>query len=291
MNFTDILSEYRVSYREAGSHHHATHGWVQTDCPRCSPNSGRFRLGYNIAGGFTSCWICGSTPLIQTLADLIQQPYSKAAELLHGIDRPLSNTHAKVKGTLKLPKGLGPLQEPHRKYLESRGFDPEHLEAFWGIKGIGLAYRLSWRIWLPIHYQGQIVSWTTRSISNNSPMRYINALPSEESLSAKSILSGLDHIRHSAIVVEGPFDMLAIGPGAVCTFGIVYSRSQVLALSKIPLRVICFDREPDAQRRARKLCHELSSFPGETVCVELRAKDPAVASKNEIRELRKRFLE
>ena len=35
------------------------------------------------------------------------------------------------------------------------------------IFGIGIAPRLQWRIWIPIHYHGEIVSWTTRSLSDN----------------------------------------------------------------------------------------------------------------------------
>jgi hypothetical protein len=40
---TDILSileEYGVDHRSVGEHHHATGGFVQTHCPKCSPDDG-----------------------------------------------------------------------------------------------------------------------------------------------------------------------------------------------------------------------------------------------------------
>jgi len=69
-------------------------------------------------------------------------------------------------GTLRLPPGLGPLQWCQRRYLERRGFDPDHLAKFWGVQGIGLegvTKGLPWRIFIPITRHGQTVSWTART--------------------------------------------------------------------------------------------------------------------------------
>jgi hypothetical protein len=109
-------------------------------------------------------------------------------------------------------------------------------------------------------------------------------------MSRKDLLYGEDYCRDAIVVTEGPTDAWRIGPGAVATFGLAYSRAQVLRISRYPLRVICFDSEPEAQRQARRMRDELTAFPGETVIVRLDSKDAASAKPKEVRQLRE-FLE
>jgi hypothetical protein len=73
----------------------------------------------------------------------------------------------------------------------------------------------------------------------------------------------------------------------VGTLGIDFTTPQVLLLSQFPVRYICYDSSPDAQRRAKELCEQLSVFPGKTRNVELNAEDPGSAKKKEILSLRK----
>jgi hypothetical protein len=192
-------------------------------------------------------------------------------------------------GKLKLPTGVGEPQPAHRKYLQQRGFNPFQIEKIWRIAGIGLAAELSWRIYIPIYYKGQTVSWTTRSISDKTT-RYISAKPEQESFPHKQLLYGEDYARHGIIIHEGPIDVWATGPGAVATFGLNYSQAQVVRMAQYPIRAICFDSNREAQKVAGKLCDELSVFPGETYNVELDAEDAASAPPGEIVKLRRRFL-
>lgn len=290
MNLIDLLSEYNVSYREHGSHHHTSQGRLQVDCPQCSKDSGRFRLGLNVRGLFATCWTCGYLQFIPTLSEILGISPDALRYVLKTLDydRKPEDT-LPVRGTLKLPKGTGPLLKPHKEYLKRRGFNPDKLEQFWGLKGIGVAPHNSWRILIPIHYKGEVVSWTTRSISDNGT-RYIKAQPHEERIAATSLLFGEDHVRHSIIVTEGSFDVMKIGPGAVALMGLLTSASQIQRIAKYPRRMVCLDNEPAAQKRAVKLCNTLSAFPGNTWNIALDSKDAAESSKKEIKELRK-FLE
>ena len=169
-----------------------------------------------------------------------------------------------------MPEGVGPLSYPHRNYLKGRGFNPDELASVWGIGGIALAAKHAWSIFIPITLRGETVSWTTRRLSDKG-RRYVNAGASEESYPAKRLLFGHELVGHVVAVCEGPFDAMKIGPGAVAIMGLGYSREQVALIAKHPVRVICFDAEPEAQRRAAELCGELSAFPGRTVRVELDA--------------------
>lgn len=290
MQIRDILQLFNVPTAPEG-HHHCTSGFVQVDCPWCSPNSLKWRLGLAKNGRSAKCWVCGSHYLDNTLIEITHQSKSVIKELLKGISGSVAPKNFKVRGKLVLPEGIGPLLPIHKKYLKNRDFDPVYLEKFWGLQGITVHPKLSWRIFIPIIHKERTVSWTTRSITDDTDRRYWNASHEQEEVSLKKILFGIDFVQHSIVITEGPFDAMKIGPGAVSTMGISYTKSQLKQMVDFPVRVVCFDNQPDAQKRADKLCVDLSSFPGKTVNVVLNAKDPGCASQQEIDELRKEYLE
>lgn len=286
-DITAILRERNVPYIEGGSHHHVRHGWIGLNCPQCSPNSRSWRLGFNLSRSFLYCWMCGHLPLIQTFAHILNETYSRTKELLR--DLPTYH-HKKIKfqGKLVLPMGLEPLTEAHKRYLQNRCFNLEYLSAVWGVtQGIAFAPKLSWRVFIPLFWRGKVVSWTTRSISPDASLRYVNAKPEQEAVSMKTLLYGEEHCNNSVIVHEGPTDAWRTGCGAVATMGATYTKAQILRLSKYPKRIICFDSESDAQKRAIALCDTLKVFSGTTLRVVLDAKDAGSATDKEIRLLRK----
>ena len=130
-------------------------------------------------------------------------------------------------------------------------------------------------------------SWTTRAVSDDVKLRYVNARPEEELRPIKSLLYGQHHLRHAVVICEGPTDAWKIGPGAVATFGVNYTKAQLLRMSKYPVRFVCFDSEPIAQQRAQALCEALIPFPGTTKNITLDAMDPGSASEKELRQLRR----
>jgi hypothetical protein len=293
MTLTELLDKYRVEYRKHGQHHHVGANWLGMDCPDCSPGSGRFRLGYNLSLGYFSCWSCGKKYFSTTALRLTSGRAStkELSELLVKRPRDKRLVEAQEGGCYVPPTLFATNQPTLENYLVKRGFDAGLTSKRWALSLCRVNNER--RLFIPIFWGEQAVSWTSRRLHDeggNSP-RYLTAKPNEEALSHKKILYGLDHCRDSVIVVEGPFDVWRIGFGAVCTFGVAYTRSQIALLSRYPTRVICYDAERDAQKRARKLCRELSAFGGTTHNVVLDAKDPAEASQEEIRELRETYLE
>lgn len=286
MTFLEILEEYNVDTAPEG-HRHAHAGWVQFDCPFCGEESEKYHMGYSLTSKHINCWKCGYHRVIDTLMALTGQPFQKVKEWF-GELKP-EEFVAPTRGKLVLPKGIGPLAHAHKNYLRGRGFRPNKLARLWGLQGIGIAPKLQWRIFIPIHHQGEVVSWTTRKI-RDSGLRYHAAKPEEEAVSAKSLLYGEDYCRHSIIVVEGHPDVWAIGPGAAATGGTGFTQAQVLRISKYPTRVICFDSEEKAQQIARELCDSLAIYPGTTYNVTLTGKDASRSPKAEIQRLREMFL-
>jgi hypothetical protein len=239
-----------------------------------------------------NCWSCGKKPIGRTLHQLgllwveVQDYLAGLGGFSAGSEGPA----ARPPGRLKLPDGLGPLRPVHEAYLRGRGFDPDELVKLWGVQGIGLAVKYAWRIFLPITHKAKTVSWSTRRLTDAEP-RYGNAPREDEAVPAKTLLYGEDYCRHAVVVTEGFFDAVRVGPGAVATMGLSYTRQQLERIARYPVRAVCFDSERAAQRRARKLCSDLEVFPGRTMCIELDAADPGSASLREVQRLRKAVLE
>lgn len=291
MNILEILQQRNVPIRQHGDHKNVRYGWVAVECPFCGRGSDAFHMGFHLTKRFSSCWQCGYHPAWKTLAELLGIRYVEARELLGSDPGWEQDDRRKIRrGELLLPPGLGELLPPHERYLKERGFDPDELVRLWDIQGIGIASKLAWRIFIPVLYHGSVVSWTTRSLVNKG-VRYVSASQGEEAISAKSLLFGEDYARHAIIICEGPFDVFRIGPGAVATLGLSISHAQIEKMRQYPVRAVCFDNEYMAQKRAKKLCRLLEPFPGTTHNVVLKAKDPGSASREEIDELRKEFLE
>jgi hypothetical protein len=293
MTIPELLEHYGIEHREAG-HRHVRPGWVGIDCPRCSPGSGKFKLGINLEKGYANCWTCGSVRLAEAISELAHISVGEAFRSLSE-SRLLLQQHTappprKPGGKLVIPPGVGPMTRTHRLYLYGRCFDPDEVERLWGVQCIGLAGRLSWRLWIPIISEGKVVSWTTRA-TGSDPMRYISARPDQELIPHKTLLYGEDYARHAVVICEGTTDAWRIGPGAVATMGLSVTLSQVYRMSRFPVRVICFDNEPEAQRRAERLAKQLQPLPGETHVVRIETgKDVAEADSAEVEELRHRFL-
>ena len=290
MKFTEVLDQLNIEYVTEG-HRHVRPGWIGLDCPFCAKDTKKWHLGYSKENHFTKCWRCGYHSAIDVIMEYTELSFKECKKLLEGIEVVYTPKKEKPKGVLVLPKSIGRLQNSHRRYLKNRGFDVAELKHLWKIRGIGLASKLAWRIFIPIIYHGKVVSWTTRSISKDkNTLRYVSAAPEEESIPHKDLLYGQDFARDTILVNEGPTDAWRIGPGAVATLGVNYSKEQFEKMLLFKRRVVCFDSEKLAQQRANKLCDDLSAFPGETFNIQLDAEDAASASDKEIRLIRKEFL-
>lgn len=284
----ELLLQRGIPHRKAGEHRHVREGWLGVDCPFCG-SVDKFHLGFR--DGAWVCWVCGVHRGGDVLAHLLGVSTREAITLARTINADLdakapASTKLFASGKLEMPLDVGPLRAAHIKYLKKRRFDPDELSERWGVRGIGhLGGNLAWRIFIPIHYRGDVVSWTTRAIVDGG-MRYISASPKQERIRHKQLLFGEEFCGNAVIVHEGPLDAIKTGPGAVALCGIGITSAQVLRLSRYALRYICFDNEPQAQKRAEELSRTLASFPGSTKIVRLDAKDAAEADESELEELR-----
>lgn len=109
--------------------------------------------------------------------------------------------------TLDLPENEQSAVNSVKDYLQNRGMDPSWYPWSWSIT---TGYRD--RIIIPFYHNGQIVGWTGRKITAGKPKYLTESQP--------GYVFNLDHQttqRQYVIVVEGPFDAIAIDGVAIMT--------------------------------------------------------------------------
>jgi len=289
---TELLEKYGIEFHTSGRD--TRPGWAQMTCPYCG---GDKYLGVSTRWGNANCWRCGPLKLFDVIVEskVVTPQKSELAEDLRKLVRDGDPSNwlpdTLKKRDFKRPRGTLELQKCHKRFLRDRGFhNITNLEVLWGVRGFLHHDRFRYSLYIPIHYHGDEVSFTTRTIYKDSPYRYRSASNEEEGIHHKHLLYGEDYARNTIIICEGPLDVWKIGPGAVCTFGTSYTKAQVLRMVDYPCRVVCYDNESEAQQRASELTALLSPFHGSTFNVRLKAKDPGEAQQKEIDLIRKKFL-
>ena len=289
MDFEILLQSNGIRTAPEG-HHHSGPGWLQFDCPFCDQGNNNYHMGYNLTHKYINCWNCGHHSIIETMILLFGISYTEAKTIAKDI-RPERSQLKLHTGHYREPYGVNPLHNAHKRYIRSRGFNWQHIAELWSVQGIALASpAMQWRLFLPIFYRSERVSWTTRTINKKVSQRYLSAKSENETIPHKTLLYGEDYARHAIVVVEGPIDVWAIGPGAVATFGLSITSAQILKMSKYPIRAVCLDNTKQAQATARKLVDSLSGYKGETYNIQLSGKDAAETSAAELKQIRKDIL-
>lgn len=292
MNLRDLLRELRIPFREFGQHHHVRQNNLGLDCPSCSPNAHRFRLGVHVDRLVCNCWVCGRKWLPEVLAAASGTPVRTVLAMLPAFASVSPVVDDRPRGKFTPPDGATSMLRCHRDYLARRRIDPDYAALVWGVGGIGLTAHLKWRLYLPVICDSSPVSWTTRAVGDRVGLRYVSATPEHESVPLKETLYGEHLAGGSVVVCEGPLDAVRVGTGAVATYGLTVTKAQLWRLARYARVAVAFDAEPAAQRRARQICSQLECFGGVVSNILLETgKDPADASDQEVRELRNRFLE
>ena len=269
LDFEAIARDFHIPIAREG-HHHCKAGWVQTHCPMCSRGDG-WHMGWSLDRGVFHCWRCGtlrSADVLLALTKLsmgvLRQRYPKGAIVQRAV--PVARPRA-----LTRPDDLGELDGHQQNYLFDRGFDPFEIEDVWGIKGCGPGAG-AWRnrIIIPIHDAAgtRWVSWTARTTSETVRPKY-KTLDHDKSLED---VTGMLYGHHlvpadTVVVVEGPMDAWAIGPGAVAILGAGWTGTQSTELLKYRYIHILFDGDKAGRTQAASLSGWLSAYAGSEVMV------------------------
>lgn len=299
----DIIRLYRDYSIEIApcEHKHYREGWVNTECPFCSNLAGAnpgYHLGWNINEEYFYCWRCGWHAPIKTLSELLHISTYKVREILpeYGINRSFISIPKKEKERFKFPSNTGALSAPYRNYLNRRGFDARKIEKFWKLKATSPVSKLDeidyrFRIIIPFYWNGQIVSFDSRDITEKQSAKYQACPKNREIIEHKKILYGnQEYWTSTGVCVEGPTDVWKLGAQAFATSGISYTYAQVKVIASTFKKVIVlFDDESQAQTQAKKLVAELK-FRGVDAINHKIKGDPGGLRQHEADELIKNIM-
>jgi hypothetical protein len=296
MNILQLYRDYSIPHQTEG-HKHCRPGWVNTPCPFCTGHEG-LHLGCTLDGSHFFCWRCGWHPVTTTLAKLLNLTPAAVRVLVRSYGGKALVVTKTAQVRLKphrLPTNVAAMLVQHRMYLSSRGFDPEKLETEWGLLGTGpvsfldhIDYRF--RILAPIVWDGEQVSFQARDFTGKSNLKYITCPKARELVHHKHILYGKQQAwTTTGICVEGITDVWRFGPRAFATFGIEYTKRQVLVMATNFKRIwVAFDDDPQAIKQADKLVGSLQFLGVEAERVPI-VGDPGGMSQKEANYLVKKL--
>ena len=248
---------YNIDIAQSGKHFRS--GWVNIPCPFCHGHAG-YHGGFNIEKGYYNCHRCGSHPLTkvisiltgvsQNIAKDIVKKYSTVSAIVSQRDSQKNRPSQII-----FPSDTGPLTFRAKQYLMSRNFDPDKLTSIWGLLSTGHTGFYKYRILAPIYQRQQLVSYQTRDITNHHPQKYLACHQEEEIIQHQHCIYGLDQATNRrCVVVEGITDVWRLGPGAVATFGISFTKQQARLIAINFNKVfIMFDSDSQAQEKAEEL--------------------------------------
>lgn len=289
-----MFLDYFRLFRDYNIEHNPSliRGYVQVRCPLCGDEG--HHGAFHAVDGFYTCWKCGTIPSERIWKAFFRTTnYFPILKKYKREEVPGYTQEEKIAGNkngfLSLP-GSNLLNEPARKYLLGRNFDPDYLQHKYKIRSTFFEGDYDYRIIIPIFHGGVPVSFIGRDYTGKSRTRYKACELKDEVIHHKEILFGEDTFPgDKAVIVEGAFDKMRLGDYALATFGTGFTLKQVHRLSKIKKIFTLYDSEPEAQKHAVSLGKQLSELGCEVYNVVLSEGDPAELSeenaKNLIREI------
>ena len=184
----------------------------------------------------------------------------------------------------------------HRKYILSRGYSPKKIQKVWGqLYGTGFYGAYKYRLIIPIIFNGKLISYQGRDITGKQELRYKNCPKPQEVKHIKDVVYGYDQAYggDSVVVCEGVMDVWRLGPGSVATFGIDYTRKQVMLIGRsFKNRFIFYDSaDRQALVQANKLAESLSIYPGKIEVIKCtESDDPGELSDSSAKKIMKELL-
>lgn len=267
MNIEQLYRDFGIPYATEG-HKHTRDGWINIACPFCTGNAG-LHLGFHLEDEYYVCWRCGGHSIIDTLAKVLNMSYKEIPGIIRQYSGKVVVRHTKEQKVrlkaFKLPEPLLPdFTAAHINYLIRRGFDPDEIKQEWKVQASGMYCKLDkldfkWRLIIPIYWNGKIVNFQGRDITDKAPQKYLACPEERELINIKKTLYGQQQYWHNlGIGVEGVTDVWKIGRAGVSLYGVKYKPTQVRLIAKQFKRFfVLFDPDRAGQTKARQLVAEL----------------------------------
>ena len=289
------MDEEGIPYSLTGKN--ISSNWFGLTCCFCDDIS--THLGISPDGEFYSCFRCGTRGnILNLIKEITNSSYSKAKEIYLKYSNILNIPDYINEGIERVSRVEWPPElvsskplRGHELYLKKRNYDIDHLIQNYGIQFGGFTGDFSYRIIIPVHLNGKVVSYIGRDITNKAYLRYKNLSEKKSVLPVKETVYNIDAIHDEAIICEGCLDAWRFGYNAVALFGLVYTQKQIRMLGdKLRKAYICFDNEPQAEEAAEQLAEELSWQGVSTEVLLIDKADPGELSKEEADEIKQELF-
>jgi DNA primase len=303
-NIVSFLEDNDIYHRFSGEN--VGRGWVGFRCPFCEGD--KEHGGVKLTHKRFSCWQCGeSASPPKLIKQILNCSWAKAYEVLkkHSNRETAMSSWANIPTVrerssrpVHLPALTGSLTGPGGHYLSSRGFNPEAIEAQYGVKESGPLGRYKFRLIIPIYFKKELVSFTSRDYTGKGEPKYKEQSIDDAVIPAKDCLYNIDTVKNDLLIVEGPADVWRMGDGSVALLGLSCSEKQQeilfswwmhsLRIKRVKKVVLLLD--PKTKRAADKIYYALTSFIRNIKIVELQGRDPAELTQQEAMNLKKELF-
>jgi len=331
------LEDIDIDFSESGKN--VARNNVGIHCPFCGDNS--YHLNVHLDSKVFACWRCptvkGNLMELVRMVEGLPRPFAwrRVKELLklgktielpddYNLQEEVENrlreeprkkktSRKKAEGVSKadflLPKSRRALTDLKRSlhlhrvflnYIKKRKFTAEELSD-WGIEAC-LAGFYGMRLFIPVHYKGEVVNFAARDITGKAEKKYMNYSNDKAIMSMKSVLYGYGYVkkgRKRLILTEGMFDAIRVGRGkAVAMMSKTLTTAQQKMLKRLRPKeiVIMLDNDPpkrgiavqlsDTWADARKIAGALSSIHSWDISIVSLPKgcDPGSMKRKEIKK-------
>lgn len=267
-------------------------GWLGVKCPFCVDKSNH--LGINLHSKAFSCFKCGETGTIFRYVAALEPGGELAARqvLAEFRSSELALDFKPQTEPVKHfnPPETTPLSGAAKVYLRKRKFPYKMLQTKYQIAGFDAISTYKFRLFIPVFFNEQMVTFTTRSYTDQIEPKYLHYPKRKSSLFVKETLYNIDNAKdNTVVVVEGPIDAWRIGDGAVATYGVVFTQKQIKLLRERFKRVFVM-YDTDAQDQAEKLTDSLACFSLEVHNIKLAKGDPGGLTHTEAQEIRREIF-
>jgi hypothetical protein len=281
-----FLEDNNIPYATKGVN--TAKGWINTNCPLCIQGDESNHLGFNIKNSYWKCWRCGHHWPETVIMELIATSFPEAKRIIREysnnlLQQPEKKENRKIENLI-LPLPGWTMKMRHHEYLIKREFDSEKLEKEYDLSGTDHIGEYKFRIIIPIYFNGKLISYQGRDITERQTPKYKACKKELELLHHKYILYNIDNAeKNTVVVVEGIMDVFRLGSNSVATFGTGFTPEQVnLLADRFKKIIIFYDKGEEAQQQAMKLSTMLNGLGRESEVIEHEQyDDPADMPQNE----------
>jgi len=294
LEFCDIkavLEEINVPYSESGKN--VSNGWIGVLCPMPGCGDQSNHMGLHLSSPVVSCYNCGAKGNYLTYLAAELGSWNKAIEIIQKhTPRELKLNQIQKESNsvlyVNLPEEASKKpKKRHINYLKNRGFNPKKLDVMYDLHYCGDYGEWANRIIVPIYKHNKLITFTSVDVAESSYLRYKHLSKEKSIIHCKNHLYGIEQCTSNVlIVVEGYFDKLRIGPGAVCTFGTIVTPEQKRMMIKFSKVIIVFDGDKAGRIAGKKLANDISAFTETELIVLDEGLDPDSLLKDDILELK-----